>query len=254
MDQGEPLLTSVPGRGEPAGPLSAPQIPPNDPRIKNQQDCIPFFRSSPACTHSNITIRNQINALTSFVDASMVYGSEDPLAMRLRNLTNQLGLLAVNTRFQDNGRALLPFDNLHDDPCLLTNRSANIPCFLAGQSWAGTWTDAGRPLLEPWRAYCRAPWVSIERDCPHQLTGCESSCLGNKLDGAGKAKQKETPKTIRTKPPNLRRRLRDGQGAWLHPSSPFSVAPFPSGLCQRGKLNPPGTGNQRESSMTPSTL
>ncbi|NP_001301115.1 myeloperoxidase precursor [Capra hircus] len=112
------------------------KIPPNDPRIKNQQDCIPFFRSSPACTHSNITIRNQINALTSFVDASMVYGSEDPLAMRLRNLTNQLGLLAVNTRFQDNGRALLPFDNLHDDPCLLTNRSANIPCFLAGDSRA----------------------------------------------------------------------------------------------------------------------
>ncbi|XP_037057078.1 myeloperoxidase-like [Peromyscus leucopus] len=109
------------------------KIPPNDPRIKNQEDCIPFFRSCPACTGSNITIRNQINAVTSFVDASTVYGSEDPLARRLRNLTNQMGLLAVNTRFQDNGRALMPFDNLHDDdPCLLTNRSAQIPCFLAG--------------------------------------------------------------------------------------------------------------------------
>ncbi|ERE68009.1 myeloperoxidase [Cricetulus griseus] len=107
------------------------KIPPNDPRIKSQEDCIPFFRSCPACTRSNITIRNQINALTSFVDASAVYGSEDPLARRLRNLTNQLGLLAVNTRFRDNGRALMPFDNLHDDPCLLTNRSARIPCFLA---------------------------------------------------------------------------------------------------------------------------
>uniref|UniRef100_A0A8C9K6H6 Myeloperoxidase n=1 Tax=Panthera tigris altaica TaxID=74533 RepID=A0A8C9K6H6_PANTA len=108
------------------------KIPPDDPRIRNQRDCLPFFRSSPACTESNITIRNQINALTSFMDASMVYGSEDPLATKLRNLTNQLGLLAVNTRFSDNGRALLPFDNLHDDPCLLTNRSARIPCFLAG--------------------------------------------------------------------------------------------------------------------------
>ncbi|XP_032769108.1 myeloperoxidase [Rattus rattus] len=114
---------------QPCFPL---KIPPNDPRIKDQKDCIPFFRSCPACTGSNITIRNQINALTSFVDASGVYGSEDPLARRLRNLTNQLGLLAVNTRFQDNGRALLPFDSLHDDPCLLTNRSARIPCFLAG--------------------------------------------------------------------------------------------------------------------------
>ena len=123
---------------KPVQSLSVPQIPPNDPRIRNQDDCIPFFRSCPACTGSNITIRNQINALTSFVDASAVYGSEDPLARRLRNLTNQLGLLAVNTRFQDNGRALLPFDNLHDDPCLLTNRSARIPCFLAGQP--GVWT------------------------------------------------------------------------------------------------------------------
>lgn len=108
----------------------------------------------------------------------MVYGSEDPLATRLRNLTNQLGLLAVNTRFQDNGRALLPFDTLHHDPCLLTNRSANIPCFLGGQS------PAGRPLLEPWRAYCRAPCeIAIQRGSPHQLTRCESSCLGNKLEG-----------------------------------------------------------------------
>ncbi|XP_044531002.1 myeloperoxidase [Gracilinanus agilis] len=110
------------------------KIPPNDPRITNRNDCIPFFRSCPACTEGNITIRNQINALTSFLDASMVYGSEEPLARHLRNRTNQLGLLAVNNQFRDNGRALLPFDNLHDDPCLLTNRTARVRCFLAGDS------------------------------------------------------------------------------------------------------------------------
>ncbi|XP_074079726.1 myeloperoxidase-like [Macrotis lagotis] len=110
------------------------KIPPNDPRITNRSDCIPFFRSCPACLEGNITIRNQINALTSFLDASMVYGSEDPLAHRLRNTSNQLGLLAVNSDFNDNGRALLPFDKLHDDPCLLTNRTAQIRCFLAGDS------------------------------------------------------------------------------------------------------------------------
>ncbi|XP_072796283.1 eosinophil peroxidase [Vicugna pacos] len=110
------------------------KIPPNDPRISNQRDCIPFFRSAPACPRNRNKVRNQINALTSFVDASMVYGSEVSLALRLRNRTNYLGLLAVNQRFQDNGRALLPFDNLHDDPCLLTNRSARIPCFLAGDT------------------------------------------------------------------------------------------------------------------------
>ncbi|ELK35925.1 Myeloperoxidase [Myotis davidii] len=110
------------------------KIPPNDPRIRNQRDCIPFFRSCPACSSNNITILNQINALTSFLDASMVYGSEDELARKLRNTTNQLGLMKVNDRFTDNGRALLPFDNLHDDPCLLTNRSARIRCFLAGDT------------------------------------------------------------------------------------------------------------------------
>ncbi|XP_069337244.1 eosinophil peroxidase [Eulemur rufifrons] len=110
------------------------KIPPNDPRIKDRHDCIPFFRSAPACPQSRNTVRNQINALTSFVDASMVYGSEVSLALRLRDQTNYLGLLAVNTRFRDNGRALLPFDNLREDPCLLTNRSVRIPCFLAGDS------------------------------------------------------------------------------------------------------------------------
>ncbi|ELW61586.1 Eosinophil peroxidase [Tupaia chinensis] len=110
------------------------QIPPNDPRIKNQRDCIPFFRSAPSCPQNRNKVRNQLNALTSFVDASMVYGSEVSLALRLRNRTNYLGLLAINQRFHDNGRALLPFDNLHEDPCLLTNRSARIPCFLAGDT------------------------------------------------------------------------------------------------------------------------
>ncbi|XP_008592646.1 PREDICTED: eosinophil peroxidase [Galeopterus variegatus] len=112
------------------------KIPPNDPRIKNQRDCIPFFRSAPSCPQNRNEVRNQINALTSFVDASMVYGSEVSLALRLRNKTNYLGLLATNQRFHDNGRGLLPFDNLHDDPCLLTNRSVRIPCFLAGDSRA----------------------------------------------------------------------------------------------------------------------
>ncbi|ELK35928.1 PREDICTED: eosinophil peroxidase [Myotis davidii] len=110
------------------------KIPANDPRIKNQQDCIPFFRSAVSCPKNKNIIRNQINALTSFVDASMVYGSEVTLSLRLRNRTNYHGLLAVNQRFRDNGRDLLPFDNVHDDPCVLTNRPARIPCFLGGDS------------------------------------------------------------------------------------------------------------------------
>lgn len=142
-------------RGPSVTGSSSPQIPPNDPRIKNQRDCIPFSRSAASCPQNRNIIRNQINALTSFLDASMVYGSEVSLSLRLRNRTNYLGLLAVNQRFRDNGRALLPFDNLHDDPCLLTNRSARIPCFLAGQT-GGRWCvprtqpAAGSRVGRPW--------------------------------------------------------------------------------------------------------
>ncbi|NWS77972.1 PERE peroxidase, partial [Crotophaga sulcirostris] len=110
-------------------------IPPNDPRIKNIKDCLPFFRSAAACSKGR-AIRDQINALTSFLDGSVVYGSEVPLANKLRDHTNQLGLLAVNQRFNDGGRELMPFDSLSKDPCLIVNKTAKIPCFLAGDSRA----------------------------------------------------------------------------------------------------------------------
>ena len=54
--------------------------------------------------------REQINALTAFLDLGQVYGSEEALALDLRNLTDDGGLLRVNTEFTDNGRELLPLD------------------------------------------------------------------------------------------------------------------------------------------------
>ncbi|NXS55166.1 PERM Myeloperoxidase, partial [Brachypteracias leptosomus] len=107
------------------------KIPPNDPRIKDTRDCLPFFRSAPACTSSRAA-RDQINALTSFVDGSMVYGSEEPLASKLRNQSNQLGLLAVNENFTDHGKEYLPFSGAKKDPCLMVSKGAKIPCFIAG--------------------------------------------------------------------------------------------------------------------------
>ncbi|XP_075025158.1 eosinophil peroxidase-like isoform X2 [Calonectris borealis] len=111
------------------------KIPPNDPRIKNTRDCLPFIRSAPAFT-SGRAIRDQINALTSFLDGSVVYGSEVPLANKLRDQTSQLGLLAVNRNFTDRGKAYMPFDSMQKDPCLIVSRGAKIPCFLAGDSRA----------------------------------------------------------------------------------------------------------------------
>uniref|UniRef100_A0A672KIW3 Eosinophil peroxidase-like n=1 Tax=Sinocyclocheilus grahami TaxID=75366 RepID=A0A672KIW3_SINGR len=70
------------------------QIPLSDPRT-GTQSCMPFFRSAPSCTVS-LGHREQLNAITAFVDANMVYGSSDGLAATLRNLSSPLGLLAVN--------------------------------------------------------------------------------------------------------------------------------------------------------------
>ncbi|NXG60671.1 PERM Myeloperoxidase, partial [Hemiprocne comata] len=111
------------------------KIPPNDPRIKNRTDCLPFFRSAPACTRGR-AIRDQINALTSFLDGSVVYGSEEPVASRLRNLTSQLGLLAVNQNFTDEGREYMPFGPMRKEPCLKASRGLQIPCFFAGDTRA----------------------------------------------------------------------------------------------------------------------
>ncbi|XP_040194425.1 eosinophil peroxidase-like [Rana temporaria] len=115
-------------REPPCFPL---KIPANDPRITNRSDCLPMFRSSPVCTPGS-PVREQINILTSFVDGSQVYGSDVALGNKLRNNTNQLGLMAINQNFTDNGLAYLPFETAVEDFCVLTNKSSGIPCFLGG--------------------------------------------------------------------------------------------------------------------------
>ncbi|XP_019938121.2 eosinophil peroxidase isoform X2 [Paralichthys olivaceus] len=131
-------------KSEPCIPIP---IPPGDPRLPSRPDtCIPAFRSAPACGTGFSAYnfggepnkREQINALTAFLDLSQVYGSGDKLARDLRNLTNNDGLLRVNTNFTDNGRELLPFSPLKAEMCATRKRATNdtnareVPCFLAG--------------------------------------------------------------------------------------------------------------------------
>ncbi|XP_066559025.1 eosinophil peroxidase [Amia ocellicauda] len=95
------------------------QIPLSDPRSSAGQNCMPFFRSAPSCVtdtgadpEPGATVspwpREQLNAITSFLDASQVYGSSAPLAQRLRDPQSLLGLLATHPSLSDRGRALLP--------------------------------------------------------------------------------------------------------------------------------------------------
>nr|XP_020043767.1 lactoperoxidase isoform X1 [Castor canadensis] len=113
-------------------------FPPGDPKLKTQGKCMPFFRAGFVCPTQpyQSLAREQINALTSFLDASLVYGPEPSLASRLRNLSSPLGLMAVNQEFSDNGLPLLPFVTQKPSPCELINTTANVPCFLAGDSRA----------------------------------------------------------------------------------------------------------------------
>ncbi|XP_006889511.1 PREDICTED: lactoperoxidase [Elephantulus edwardii] len=117
-------------------------FPPGDPKVNYQGKCMSFNRAGFVCPSSpfETLTREQINALTSFLDASFVYGSEQCLARRLVNLTNPLGLLAVNQEFSDHGLPYLPFNTKKSTPCQFINSTAQVPCFLAGDSRASEQT------------------------------------------------------------------------------------------------------------------
>ena len=81
---------------------------------------MPFFRSAPSCVGGPQRHREQLNAITSYVDASMVYGSSPSLASALRDLSSPLGLLAVNPQHSDQDLSYMPFLprlQPHLDPC-----------------------------------------------------------------------------------------------------------------------------------------
>ncbi|XP_003466860.2 lactoperoxidase [Cavia porcellus] len=113
-------------------------FPPSDPKVKTQGKCMPFFRTGFVCPTPpyQSLAREQVNALTSFLDASLVYGPEPSLASRLRNLSSPLGLMAVNQEVSDDGLPYLPFVTQQPSPCEVINTTAGVPCFLAGDSRA----------------------------------------------------------------------------------------------------------------------
>ncbi|XP_038123612.1 eosinophil peroxidase isoform X2 [Cyprinodon tularosa] len=131
-------------QSEPCTPIP---IPKGDPRIPDgPNNCIPAFRSAPACGTGYSAYnfggepskREQINSLTAFLDLGQVYGSDEKLALNLRNLTSDDGLMRVNTEFRDNGRELLPFHSMQVQMCATRRKITNdtnareVPCFIAG--------------------------------------------------------------------------------------------------------------------------
>jgi len=112
-------------------------IPQEDARSA-EHECMEFTRSSASCGSGSTSVffqrlqqREQVNQLTSFIDASQVYGSERTLAFSLRNLTNEFGRLREGIVY-DHGKPLLPFNDGHPVDCRSDPRESSIGCFLTG--------------------------------------------------------------------------------------------------------------------------
>ncbi|XP_002741107.2 peroxidasin-like [Saccoglossus kowalevskii] len=106
-------------------------VPDDDPRI-HDAECTEFIRSSAVCgTGSLQHPREQTNAITSYIDASQVYGSNQTEAEELRD-SNGKGGLRVGDNETATGRPLLPFDDDSPMACLSDDSMNEVPCFLAG--------------------------------------------------------------------------------------------------------------------------
>nr|XP_022314517.1 peroxidasin-like isoform X2 [Crassostrea virginica] len=117
-------------------------VPRSDARIQHAT-CLGFSRSSAICNSGSTSVfyktfapRQQINAITAFIDASAVYGSSDFEAQRLREFSNGRGLLREGVLSKHNKR-LLPFDTgnfLHHFDCQIEPSKRHVPCFRAGDN------------------------------------------------------------------------------------------------------------------------
>lgn len=109
---------------------------------------MPFFRSTAACSLSlwpdveQVLQRQQINTVTSFMDASQIYGSTAEVQASLRDLAGLNGKLVVNSKFRDpNGRQFLPSVGKRSG-CRQSPEGERVECFGAGDSRA----NEGLPL------------------------------------------------------------------------------------------------------------
>jgi hypothetical protein len=64
------------------------------PKIK--QKCLDFTRSVPFCI-DQFKLREQMNGITAFIDASNVYGNNDAMAKRLRTLSGGKLLVCITS-------------------------------------------------------------------------------------------------------------------------------------------------------------
>ncbi|XP_040916622.1 thyroid peroxidase [Toxotes jaculatrix] len=110
-------------------------------KLSGARGCMPFYRSTPVCLVNLETDlgqalqRQQMNAITSFIDASVVYGHTPRMESFLRDLSGLNGKLAVNNQFKDpKGRPYLPFVATLPSACQQDPQGEKVECFSAGDS------------------------------------------------------------------------------------------------------------------------
>ena len=111
-------------------PVFAPE---NDPRLATG-GCIAVTRSTRVC---GLNPRRQLNSITSYIDAGLVYGSTEERASDLRDLSDDsTGRLRVGIAVDTGGKLskhLLPFVKNFPQACHLPRmENSGIPCFFAG--------------------------------------------------------------------------------------------------------------------------
>lgn len=111
-------------------------VPDSDPRIG--RECLPFTRSSAVCGTGASSLlvgkrsihREQINVITSYLDGSMIYGSTEHIASKLREPGESGKLLEGNPT--ESGSKFLPFDNESLIECSTGIHANRSKCFLGG--------------------------------------------------------------------------------------------------------------------------
>ncbi|CAG9835601.1 unnamed protein product [Diabrotica balteata] len=112
-------------------------VPENDPRVTNRR-CIDFIRTSSICGSGMTSVffdsiqpREQINQLTSYIDASQVYGFSEELASNLRDHNTNWGRLREGPIFPGK-KALLPYAENQGIDCRRNLTESTLNCFVAG--------------------------------------------------------------------------------------------------------------------------
>jgi len=75
---------------------------------------------------NDVTQREQLNALTSYIDASMIYGSSDDDARNLRDFASGRGLLRTSPPATQSQKPLLPPNQGEFVDCQVTTRHHSL--------------------------------------------------------------------------------------------------------------------------------